>query len=326
VRVWLAAVALALAVAAAGATPALPAFPGRNGELLFFRVNNFVFDADAGISGLELWRMNADGKGQRRITDAESFTSVAEGGQWSPDGTRIAFTSDCGVKYEPECGRVYVVDASGRGRRLITNPIAPVHRVGLDVWPTWSPDGIRLAFTRLDPGPGVYVAHLRGGRLTRISSSALGRAYWDLAWSPDGRRIAFWQPRGSSGVGAVSVMRADGTGKRLLAFPTPDDADPDWSPDGTRIVFTRSPADITFGEGSYNEKKQVCIVAETGGHVRCLTRGAEPAWSPDASEIAFARGGDIYVMRADGTQVRNVTRTHQLQESAPDWQPLRGRR
>jgi Tol biopolymer transport system component len=68
---------------------------------------------------------------------------------------------------------------------------------------------------------------------------------------------------------------------------------------------------------------RICVVGAGGGRVRCLARGFEPAWSPDGQEIAFARGGDIYVMRADGTRLRNVTRTSRFGEGAPDWQPLR---
>ena len=52
----------------------------------------------------------------------------------------------------------------------------------------------------------------------------------------------------------------------------------------------------------------------------------DPAWSPDGAKIAFASrregSSDIYVMRADGTGSRAVTRTKDW-ESAPDWGPAR---
>jgi Tol biopolymer transport system component len=52
--------------------------------------------------------MNADGSGQRRI-----WTHAAEGGglTWSPDGTKIALTSD---------NDIYIIDADGTAARQLT--------------------------------------------------------------------------------------------------------------------------------------------------------------------------------------------------------------
>ena len=58
-----------------------------------------------------------------------------------------------------------------------------------------------------------------------------------------------------------------------------------------------------------------------------VTRGdIEPAWSPDGRLIAFSstRAGseDIWVMRADGTGLRRLTRDS-YDDGAPDWQPMK---
>ena len=66
-----------------------------------------------------------------------------------------------------------------------------------------------------------------------------------------------------------------------------------------------------------------------GSHLRDLTRNlaqdGQPAWSPDGSKIAFVSTRDgnaeIYVMRADGSGQRRLTRTPAANDTAPVWSP-----
>ena len=82
-----------------------------------------LFDA-ATDSGHEIWRVSADGSGLSRFTNLN-----AQEPSWSPDGLRIAFTSEDGI---------YVVDRAGTNlRRLTTFSGAQ---------PSWSPDSRRISF------------------------------------------------------------------------------------------------------------------------------------------------------------------------------------
>src|SRR5207237_550374 len=84
---------------------------------------------------------------------------------------------------------------------------------------------------------------------------------------------------------------------------------PAWSPDGSRIVFL---ADRDFPVGN---TEIYTIGADATGLTRLTTYPAKddfPSWSPDGSRIVFSRGrstlaGEIYVMDADGTAVRQLT-------------------
>jgi Tol biopolymer transport system component len=58
------------------------------------------------------------------------------------------------------------------------------------------------------------------------------------------------------------------------------------------------------------------------GHAqrRLTENGSDPAWSPDGRAIAFERNGDVYVMHADGTRLRRLTRGPS-EDGFPGWLP-----
>ena len=151
---------------------------------------------------------------------------------WSPDGTRIAFTSDRDGGIDNF--EIYVMDADGGDQTRITNN---------DAWdgiPAWSPDGTRIAFTSdRDGNLEIYVMDADGSNQTRITNNdALD---WDPAWSPDGTRIAFTSERDGNDEtfnDEVYVMDADGSNQTRITNNDALDWDPAWSPDGTRIAFT----------------------------------------------------------------------------------------
>ena len=71
--------------------------------------------------------------------------------RWSPDGKRIAFTSNRDGNYE-----IYVMNADGSGQRNLTQ-----HRAQ-DNYAAWSPDSKRIAFiSNRGGGYDVYVMELK---------------------------------------------------------------------------------------------------------------------------------------------------------------------
>ena len=138
-----------------------------------------------------------------------------------------------------------------------------------------------------------------GGRLLALIESPPGRPEVQApVWSPDGRRIAFLNKR--DGGKEIYVVSADGSGQRRLTRDARFSATPAWSPDGRKIAFEGGPRRHLSGVYVVN--------ADGSGQRRLARNGSAPAWSPDGRTIAFFSDSKIYLMNADGSEHRPLTK------------------
>ena len=153
----------------------------------------------------------------------------------------------------------------------------------------------KIAFeSRRDGDMDIYLVNPDGSDLQRLTT---GAEAWEPTWSPDRSKIlvASTLHGGGEGEEEVYVMDADGTNMRRLTH-TPGEGtsswSADWSPDGEQIVFTSNRDGGDLGWDGY----ELYVMAADGSNVRRLTRrlGSEgvPAWSPDGTKIAFTRHPD----------------------------------
>ena len=169
----------------------------------------------------DLYLMDADGSNEIRLTNNPGADYQPD---WSPDGTRIAFTSRRDGNLE-----IYVMDADGSNLANLTNT------PGDDRNPAWSPDGGKIAFDsdrEEPPHAQVYVMNADGSDQIALTTMTYNV---DPTWSPDGARIAFSTLRW--GHYEIYAMNADGSNETRLTNSTVDSLFPSWSPDGTRIAF-----------------------------------------------------------------------------------------
>ena len=188
--------------------------------------------------------------------------------------------------------RIFVMRADGSGRRALTT------KDSLD--PVWSPDGTKLAY--LDHEQHLVVMNADGTGSRVISRESGWLAEDEIAsWSPSGKQLVFGAKLGP-GADALSIVNADGTGRRRLGVRG---LDPDWSPDGKSILFN-DPTGL------------VAVIGVDGRGLRRLTHSGCSAdlarWSPDGKQIAFTGAPEctgraaIEVMNADGTGRHPVAR------------------
>ena len=197
-------------------------------------------------------------------------------------------------------------------------------------FPTWSPDGSRIAFqsdrTDSDPNDDVEVQDIftmrsDGSDVRKITDSVGDNEKPD--WTPDGRSLIFVSDRADypNGVGLYRI-RSDGSGglKRLTRLP----AGSEWqelarySPDGNWIEYTEYQVPPAANPDPYSDPSALIIARADGSDPRRITpwsiNAGDADWSPDGHRLVFAPRlssneyiQSIMVVDIDGTHLRELT-------------------
>lgn len=276
-------------------------------------------DVEHATNKRRLVLVNDDGSDPKPLTDGKSN---ADSPAWSPDGKRVAFSSD----REGGGWQVFVMDADGKNVRQVTADKGQSFERHVQ----WAAEGKRLRYRLQGDGGDVKVMETEADDPAVASVVFTGSV---PECSPDGKKMAVYlelpQPPGSVrqlGRTPVRLHVADADGRNAVPLSTGTDpafGRPAWSPDGQRVVF----GDRT----GWKEPEELYAADADGRNLTKLTDFGGvcqyPAFAPDGKRLAFVRykfdgKAEVVVSDADGKNPKAITRgvePHRI--GRPAWRP-----
>ena len=259
----------------------------------------------------DLWIMNADGTRSRFLTEGS-------GAEWSPDGTRLAFTRTG----QPRGTQIFVrwMDAEGA-----TTQITRVEETPGSV--TWTPDGKSILFTMTSSTPVSWPikmpARPEGARWTEAP-----RIVESLNYRSD--RRGFVDPSHTH----IFIVPADGGTQRQLTQGPHDYSSFSLTPDGKEVVFSANrDEDRERAQRQYRQSEVYALNLDTGA-LRPLTKRSGPDTSPVVSPngrwVAYLGYDDttdtyidneLYVVGINGQGTRHMTPSFDRSPSDLTWAP-----
>ena len=267
-----------------------------DGKLIAYTVREALTEGELSEFRTHIWIVAADGSMNYQFTygDRSCFNP-----SFSPDGKYLAFLSSRGSDKKTQ---IWLSRFSGGDPEQLTKTTTGVNAY------SWSPDGLRIAYTMTDPPSEEEQKRKREKRDARVlDTNFIYSHLYTIAVEKDSQdeRKVKRLTQGDFHVSSNSFMGSN------PPF--------DWSPDGKTIVFEHqvSPLSEDWTTGD------ISCVPSDGGPVRPLMMrngvDSKPRYSPDGKWIVFASDNgntkhaflqDFYIMPSEGGEAKKLAKTY----------------
>jgi TolB protein len=216
-------------------------------------------------------------------------------------------------------GRIWQMDSDGAAAR----PLTPDGQTSLS--PAWSPDGRRMAFTKLVQGRGgIFVQTIATGEVSQLPGTDVGLNITPM-FAPDGQQVVYARSD-EKGTDIFVVPLGGGAPQRLTVGRFADNLSPTYSPDGRRIAFisTRAGPPQLYVMGADGTEQELLAPFDFG----VTGPSYAPEWSPDGSSVVFHREvsgtPQVFVLTVAGRKLRQITSMGRNEDAtwAPDGRHL----
>ncbi len=198
------------------------------------------FDAGPILFVLErqLWSMNEEGSNVKQLTNDPDFPIYDA--KWSPDGEKIAIRGSANPKDPHEfAGAIYVMNADGTDKTQVTFPPTGLFRyIGDGSSFVWSPDGTKIAFSRMIPPESagtyfIFIVDLETGEERMVSETHM----FVYGWYTEGNKLLVLLKKSDSDSGLAIIDKEGNIIKHLISSDSRVNAI-DFSHDGKKIALT----------------------------------------------------------------------------------------
>jgi TolB protein len=241
----------------------------------------------------EIYLTDVEGKSKIKITERPGNDGYAA---WSPEGMRIASYA---YHDEKKTWSIHTMNIDGTNRKRLTHV-----QNKWDNSPTWSPDGVKIAFSReyKDSEENwqqeVWIMNSDGSDQTQIEPIRGGGPYF----TPNGKIVYHSEFKDKKS--EISIADIDGNNIIQLTDNEAEEWHPEVSPDGKQIAF------MSDRDGNY----EIYVMNIDGSNQKRLTNSDVddwyPSWSPDGAKLIFSSTKDgkrqVSVMNKDGSSVKKI--------------------
>ncbi|HEY1719034.1 MAG TPA: DPP IV N-terminal domain-containing protein [Verrucomicrobiae bacterium] len=232
-------------------------------------------------------------------------------------------------------GKLAFVTSDGFGSSGRISVIEGSHQTWTQAYKTrdleFLPDGNRIIYSANDVirgedgresvANGIYIydltQHTNSLVMTNVESGA------EPSVSPDGSKIAFVKYGDGRKSAQIYMANVDGSNLKQLTDGEYYNWTPRWSPDGKQLVFETTRNDNPDNHVKNGGYRDIYVMDTDGQNQINLTTnsyGHHPSWSPDGKSIAYMVHGNVFVMRADGSDKQNISKGT-TRDSEPFWSP-----